>query len=189
MSDSYDKGEVRTKKTKGVIATTLIALLKHQNFAKITVTDLCHRAKISRATFYTHFVDKYDLLGYCLKDIRIDFPHSLKDEPYENIEKTVNQFVVQYKKVIKNIMENADSETLGLLSEWIICNLDRSSPANHDGRDRTKYIVQSNFYAGGLIFYHLWQLKNNFPENTPTMNEHLYEIMKIFHEWRSETDF
>ncbi len=40
-------------------------LLETQPYGKITVQDICDRAKVSRKTFYTHFHDKEDVAcGY-----------------------------------------------------------------------------------------------------------------------------
>ena len=44
------------------LKAALLALLAEKRFEKITVTDLCARAKTSRVTFYTWYDDKYALL-------------------------------------------------------------------------------------------------------------------------------
>ena len=40
-------------------------LLETQPYGKITVQDICDRAKVSRKTFYTHFHDKEDVACGC----------------------------------------------------------------------------------------------------------------------------
>lgn len=52
----------RVKKTKKYLKETLIELLTTEPFEKITVTEICNRADISRITFYSHYEDKYDLV-------------------------------------------------------------------------------------------------------------------------------
>jgi len=42
----------------------VLKLLNRRNFEKITVNDICEEALVSRATFYAHFNDKYDLFKY-----------------------------------------------------------------------------------------------------------------------------
>lgn len=38
-------------------------LVKEKSFDKITIQDIATRANVTRATFYRHFLDKYDLMG------------------------------------------------------------------------------------------------------------------------------
>lgn len=49
--------------TKGIIISTMEQLLKSKSFNKITVQDILDKAKVSRATFYRHFPDKYAVMN------------------------------------------------------------------------------------------------------------------------------
>ena len=55
------------------------AMLK--DFQSITVQDIADRAMINRATFYDHFVDKYALLEYSIREL---FKETLRDKIPEN---------------------------------------------------------------------------------------------------------
>ena len=48
----------RVRKTKESIQAALVALLGGKPYDRITVTELCARADVSRITFYTHYADK-----------------------------------------------------------------------------------------------------------------------------------
>lgn len=50
--------------TKQRIWETFYRLSASTPFEKITVESICREAKISKATFYRHFLDKYDVLNY-----------------------------------------------------------------------------------------------------------------------------
>lgn len=52
----------RITKSKNALKSTLIELLNHMPFEKVSVTDICNRAGISRITFYNHYNDKYNLV-------------------------------------------------------------------------------------------------------------------------------
>lgn len=39
-------------------------LVKRTDFSSLTVGDICKEAGVSRATFYRHFKDKYDVMNY-----------------------------------------------------------------------------------------------------------------------------
>lgn len=48
-------------RTDKAITQALIALLKEKPFEKITVQDILEATPVTRATFYAHFRDKYDI--------------------------------------------------------------------------------------------------------------------------------
>jgi AcrR family transcriptional regulator len=52
----------RVKYTREALKKSLIELMKTKPFQKITVKELCERADINRATFYTHYSDTAELL-------------------------------------------------------------------------------------------------------------------------------
>lgn len=58
----------RIRKTKNLLKNTMIALLNSMTFEKITVTDICKKADISRITFYSHYSDKYALADEVFDD-------------------------------------------------------------------------------------------------------------------------
>ncbi len=57
---------------------SLKALMCEQNFSKISVQDICHRAGVTRRNFYRHFLDKYDLLCWIYQD---DFQFDFEEHP------------------------------------------------------------------------------------------------------------
>lgn len=56
------KEDRRVQKTKMVIKTALLDLMKKKDFAQITINDIAEKANINRGTVYFHYEDKYDLL-------------------------------------------------------------------------------------------------------------------------------
>ena len=56
------KQDARVRYTKMVIKSSLMELMQAKPVAKITVTEICERAGINRATFYAHYNDPTDLL-------------------------------------------------------------------------------------------------------------------------------
>ena len=59
----------RIIKTKRSLKQALCTLLAEKPFEQLTVKDICAQSSISRITFYTHYTDKFDLLG----DLFLDF--------------------------------------------------------------------------------------------------------------------
>ncbi|MGX4764182.1 TetR/AcrR family transcriptional regulator [Holzapfeliella sp. JNUCC 72] len=59
--------DIRYIKTHNNINDAVVSLLRQKKFDKIYVKDICDTAKISRGTFYLHYVDKYDLVNQNLQ--------------------------------------------------------------------------------------------------------------------------
>jgi len=180
LPDNNNKQDLRIIKTRKAITDAMSKLLETQNFKHITVSDLCEEALVSRATFYVHFEDKYALLQYWLTELKLKV--IIKDNTYEQLEASVNNLVQNNKNVIKNLVYEANSEVLDVLHEYIISFLNISSKKNNQGVVSPKHVVLSSFFAGGMVNYILWQVKNKFPADTTPMNIYLFEIIERLRE-------
>lgn len=56
------KEDRRTTYTKQIIRNTFMDLLQQKPIGKISVTEICTIAEISRSTFYLHYADCYQIL-------------------------------------------------------------------------------------------------------------------------------
>ena len=54
--------DLRIEKTRQALKDAICTLVEETDFEKLTVKDICLKAKINRITFYDHYKDKYDLL-------------------------------------------------------------------------------------------------------------------------------
>ena len=61
-SDASDYVDPRVRRTRHMLEHALEELLAKVPFEKISVGDIAEAATLNRATFYAHFVDKFDLL-------------------------------------------------------------------------------------------------------------------------------
>lgn len=59
--------DARVRYTEMMIQKSFIELLKEKPVEKITITEICQRAGINRATFYRHYENQYELFA-CLED-------------------------------------------------------------------------------------------------------------------------
>ncbi|WP_064504134.1 TetR/AcrR family transcriptional regulator [Alkalihalobacillus trypoxylicola] len=62
------KTDLRSVRTRKFIITSFIELLEKKDFTSIKISDITTGAMINRATFYHHFLDKYDLLEKVIKE-------------------------------------------------------------------------------------------------------------------------
>jgi len=54
----------RVTRTRGLLVQSFNDLLNEKGFDRVTVQDIADRAQVNRATFYSHFRDKYVLFDY-----------------------------------------------------------------------------------------------------------------------------
>ena len=54
--------DLRVVKTKNSIRTALFALMSEKELARITISEICVRAKINRKTFYSHYHAPSDVI-------------------------------------------------------------------------------------------------------------------------------
>jgi len=172
---STEKDDLKSKKTKNALNTSLLSLLGKYSFEKISVRNICEEALISRAAFYAHFTDKYDFLQYWLMNLVKKCPN--QDQMDIHTSEVINKVVNEHKKTIRNLVLDARKETMDVLFDVILTTL------NFDMTNEkidAKSIVISNFYAGGILFYLLWQVEHRFPQDITPVNEYLCTIMKYF---------
>lgn len=62
------KTDRRTLYTRSVIKDALLEALSEKTFEQVTVTDVCRRAEITRATYYLHYQSLTEVLDELLKD-------------------------------------------------------------------------------------------------------------------------
>lgn len=70
----------RVKYTKMVIKDSFVALLNVKPISKITIKEICEKADINRATFYSHYKDQYDLLHQIEEELFNDINQYLTGE-------------------------------------------------------------------------------------------------------------
>ncbi|UEX89999.1 TetR/AcrR family transcriptional regulator [Staphylococcus ratti] len=117
----------RVRKTQAAIKTALITLLKTKEFEQITIQHIADEADINRATFYQHYLDKYDLLDKIEDEVLLRLQQNfqsyaenilttLKEEReahlvalYKGILEIISADIVRYQ-VLLNIHRNGEME-------------------------------------------------------------------------------
>jgi len=75
-----EKGDRRVRYTKMVIRESFLDLLQTKGISQITIKEICEKADINRATFYSHYQDPYDLM------------EKIEAQLFENIEEYINDY-------------------------------------------------------------------------------------------------
>lgn len=71
----------RVKKTKQALKESFISLLSEKGFQAVTVQDITKRADVNRATFYSHYQDKHDMLEQMIAEILQEFAEAINHTP------------------------------------------------------------------------------------------------------------
>ncbi|MGN0998369.1 MAG: TetR/AcrR family transcriptional regulator [Faecousia sp.] len=76
--------DIRSKKTRRIIAECFLKLLQAKPVSKISVTEICQMAHINRATFYKHYLDIPDLQQSLEQEILEDFKGFLQSKAFSD---------------------------------------------------------------------------------------------------------
>ena len=129
-----EKLDPRVKRTRGLILQAFSELLAEKGFESISVQDVTDRAEINRATFYAHFIDKYELLDRWISQIFLQdiekrtlnachyTPENLKNLILAVCEflSTMHSECAQPHQQFESLVEGTiKKQTFGLLSHWL----------------------------------------------------------------------
>lgn len=169
------KMDIRVKRTYNQLMEALFRLLSQKSFEDITVLEICNEASVHRATFYKHFVDKYDFLNTCfkIKLSQLDFdevksvytPNSMKRSCMSMMSKVLD-FVDQNKKLLAYVSDDKYSITLNTaLHDAIAEFISERIYTIKDLNDRlVKQIpMLSNYYAGAIVGLIKWWVTSENP--------------------------
>lgn len=124
----------RTKLTKLLLKESLLHLMETKPINKITVTEICKGADLNRGTFYTHYLDAYDLLEQIQLELFSEVTEAVdkllkKNVPSSIIIKEIFELILKNKNLCKVILsENGDKAFLKsiinltrekIISDWM----------------------------------------------------------------------
>src|SRR5690625_2936353 len=88
------KTDLRTLRTRHFIIEAFIALAAKKDFEAISVKEITEEAMINRATFYNHFIDKYDLLEQVIAENLARKLNCEQKKTFLSLEETIQQVFV-----------------------------------------------------------------------------------------------
>lgn len=97
--------------TKRILADSLRDLLNDRALGDITVQDITAASGLSRSTFYKHFTDKYDLVGWMLPSDRLfEYAGSIGEESYETVLENVVALIEEWRTIYTNAVNDPYEE-------------------------------------------------------------------------------
>lgn len=96
----------RVKYTKKIIKNTFLELLSKKDIKKISVSELCSKADINRATFYRYYLDVFDLLDSIKKEFETELkaayvPKNERENTVLNFSKAMLAVFLENKELVK----------------------------------------------------------------------------------------
>jgi len=194
--EKYKNEDLRIVKTKIHLLNALRTLLYKDNFTKITVQDICGEALVSRAAFYTHYVDKYALLKDSLLETGQEFLDSIRSCGNDDKQKetVIGNFIYDYRKTIMNLMSESDSELLNIMSDFLIhfigCavtgdklgtveEIEKSIKNAKNNRDSLLQTSIYTFCAGGILGALLSYSQKKFPPDSKEGAVYIYKLIRL----------
>ena len=86
--------DARVRYTRMIIEQSFLELLQIKSVSKITVTELCQKANINRATFYKHYLDIPDLL------------EKIEEELFRQIRESFDKADIRLKEFLTKMMHH-----------------------------------------------------------------------------------
>ena len=89
-------------RTHRAIQSAFLTLLSRKSFEKITVQDILDSTPVSRATFYKHFRDKYEIAEKIqeeLLDARKELRRNLTQVHPQDLQVLVERYAAQYREM------------------------------------------------------------------------------------------
>ncbi|URJ52027.1 TetR/AcrR family transcriptional regulator [Paenibacillus polymyxa] len=184
--------DIRIYKTKIAIERALIELLQQHDFKDITIKKICDQALIGRSTFYSHYLDKYDLLEKVVKQYASDFKVEI-EQRFDSMEdgKVANAIELVTDNMIKNKREISTLLTVHEISadlrkefEQILFRtcLDYLKQQNSSTSIALEYLAE--LYAANSMTSIQWVLKNGKDTNIILLLDQMQEY--IFNQLKSD---
>ncbi|WP_054671312.1 TetR/AcrR family transcriptional regulator [Lentilactobacillus senioris] len=167
----------RAAQTEHKIEEALTVLINQKGFNNISVTDITREAKISRGTFYIHYLDKVDLLNHVednllqklQKILEEVIPRAIEQQrdgawevPYKAVISTLNQFLVDRELIIALLSTRGDPAFLTRVKDLFSQEIHRDinsyqGTISYDNNIPPDYIeeIVLNALMGGIVLHWL----------------------------------
>ena len=152
-------------RSRRMIRSAFLEMLREKPYEKITVTDIVNRADINRSTFYAHYPDVRGLVEQITGEI-ID--HSVEMAREMDIQDFIADPLPYLQDLNSYGLENAELYKLLSLSDFALRQMDQVKLTLSERlssaveipehiRNSVDFQIQMNFFLGGIFnIYALW---------------------------------
>ncbi|MCX4723169.1 TetR/AcrR family transcriptional regulator [Streptomyces sp. NPDC090052] len=186
----------RVRRTRHALRSALVGLVLDHGFHAITVEELTERADVARATFYSHYRDKEDLLVDVVRELAADRERLLPAVEQAQAQGFTGlpvlyifQHAEQEKPVYRVILRGeGDGRALREFTE-IICDrverLFRERAGELGVTPRIPFDVIARAWTGELIGMLTWWVENDTGYSAAEITGHLRDLSVYGRVWAS----
>lgn len=190
MDIIMEKQDLRIRRTYKLLRNALIELIQEKPFDKISVTDICDRAMVHRATFYSHFEDKYRLLDYCVWGFFSIFDEvPISSYTFEGYK---DYFLDVARKILIHMEDNRDiymaflKQNSATFEHILTANIYEKMCEKFDNciehgiKMTIPKEIFASFYSGACANMVLWWIKNDMPMNSEELVKYIAMFVRNF---------
>ncbi|MGN0149111.1 MAG: TetR/AcrR family transcriptional regulator [Clostridia bacterium] len=182
--------DLRIERTYKLLTDALIELLTENDFENITVSEICEKAMVRRATFYKHFGDKYELYAFVVRQLQDEFKetHSTdydRSKPqtfYAMMIKDVLCFADTHRVIVASVFKSSGAGRLtDILSDEIESDIqihlkrDKANGAILPGKPE----LIASMITGALVYTIKRWLINNMDVSKEEMIDLCMSMLKV----------
>lgn len=166
------KQDLRVQKTQRALVSAMLTLLERHSFGKISVNDICTEAMVSRSAFYTHFEDKYALLGYCLRELNKKTFRETSGLGIQERIANILRKVEDNSRIFKNLLlSELDTELLDMMRRSFMTDFEKMLDEKRIDKKALPGPVDviATYYAAGVSSSIIYWLRNGRPYTVEEM--------------------
>jgi AcrR family transcriptional regulator len=178
------KDDRRSRRTRDLLHQALFGLMQKKRYDSITVQDIIDSADVGRSTFYSHYMDKEDLMMSSMEGMFEAFTHGLPqttDGP-QRLLRTAGLFRhVQEQQ--HSLLPLLQGRGLQLFYEkgqlYLSKRLEKDIHALAIKGQKTSVPIPviANYVAGAFITLMKWWLDNKLPYSPERMDEMFQQLV------------
>lgn len=184
-----NKLDLRVQRTRSALTSALYDLMCQKSLDDITVTELCEKAVIRKATFYKHFGDKTELLVYMIQELQrlseekntIGYDPEVPASYYSGVFRYLMDFIDSNERFIVSILRSsAGNAVRNILEEQIRVAIDGHLRQEEPEYIRNSHIMLSVIYAGAIVSCGAWwALQSSRPDKEEMIDKFTEFVMKL----------
>lgn len=175
--------DIRAQRTYGMLCDAMEGLLAEKDYERITVSELCARSTVRRATFYRHFEDKDDFFRYYLSTLterfmaEVDVPEESDLLTYaRSMHRALIAFMERHRDIMKrNFGQATLAGTLDMMVRQISVGISERVKREDPECPDAEFVGM--FYAGGLVHTLRWWLAEDADMSADGLEERSTAIL------------